>query len=216
MVYSEYRYIPATEQSALRKSTTALKTSTSKHIEDTVNCFYSPSSACERSAYEALWHQYSTTFSSSYSSQDEKSRLITFALKSGLSKDTLNACISISGYKSNYCVTIEKAEFYNYLRSLSFAQIFGIQNVISKENIVSSKSMDFPLPQLSDTSLSSGYPSVFYFPHSKLEINAYEDFWQKACMNIKDGDDNSCSDGNSINATAAVKFVVASRLKRSM
>lgn len=212
MDYSEYRYIPATEQSALRKSTTALNTSTSKTIEDTVNHFYSPSSACERSAYEALWHQYLTAVSSSYSSQDEKNRLITFALKSGLSNDTLSACISISGYKSNNCVTIEKAEFYNYLRSLSFAQIFGIQNVISKENIVSSKLMDFPLPRLSDVSLSSGYPSAFYFPHSKLEINTYEDFWQNACtiMDIKNGD------GNSINATAAVKFVVASRLKRSM
>jgi hypothetical protein len=215
----DYRYIEVTEQSALRKFTAGLDSDTSIHTEDNVDYFYCPTSACERSAYEALWHQYSTAVSSSYSLKDEENRLITFALNSGLSKDTLNTCISISGYESKNCVsTISREEFYNYLRSLSFAQIFGIQNVIIKANILSSKFMDFPLPHFSDVSVISGYPSVFYFPHSKVEINAYEDFWQKACtiMDIKHGDADFCSYSNTLNATAAVKFVVASRLKRSM
>jgi hypothetical protein len=216
----DYRYIEVTEQSALRKFTTALDSNTSIHNEGTVYYFYRPTSACERSAYEALWHQYSSTaVSSSNSLQDEENRLVTFALNSGLSKDTLKTCMSISGHESKNSVsTISREEFYNYLRSLSFAQTFGIQNVILKANIISSKFMDFPLPHLSDVSLISGYPSVFYFPHSKLEINAYEDFWQKACtiMDINHGDADFCSDSNKLNATAAVKFVVASRLKRSM
>lgn len=213
----EYRYCSVTEQSALRKISTILNSNSIIHIEESVGYLYRPSSACERSAYEALWHQYSTTISPSISSPEE-SKLIFFALKSGLSMDQLNKCISISTYQlSNSLSTgIAKEDFYNLLRCLSFVQIFGIQEIF-KEDIISSKFMDFSVPYFNNISLTSGYPSVFYFPHSKLEIIAYECFWQQVCsMDIANGNEDLCSYGNEINATAAVKFVVASRLKRSM
>ena len=209
---------------------------------------YSPSSACEISAYESLWYRVNV----SQIMPIDGSKVVSFALKSGLKTETLSRCWNIALENSGRH-TIEKEEFFVFLRCISFVQITGIDHV-TKEHILSTACRDFPIPDLdqnqnqnqnqdlnSNTSeeneiqINISYPTAFYFPTTKTEISAYNDFWSRASNeNMKKNitkvavaavigsteSQNNQKDSNllknRINAVAAVAFLVTSRLKRSM
>ena len=92
---------------------------------------YSPSSACERSAYESLWYR----LNSPYSANVSGSRVVSFALKSGLLKTTLSKCWKIALADSGRNC-IQKEEFFVFLRCISFVQVTGII-AVTKEHILS-------------------------------------------------------------------------------
>lgn len=200
------------------------------------NCdsiLYRPSSACERSAYESIWRHVNT----SNTNMIEGAKVVKFALKSGLPKETLSKCWGVSLNESG-SRTIEKDEFFVFLRCISFAQTTGIYSV-SAHHITSTADRDLPLPDFEQEEYSakasqpSMYPAAFYFPQTKFEIRAYDDLWLKAVITCAsnssdtdtadDGSDRDrsslrqCSkDKESIGAVGAVAYVVTSRLQRSM
>jgi hypothetical protein len=182
---------------------------------------YRPSSACERSAYEHLWYR----VSASRDSTIEGTRVVNFAVKSGLSKETLSRCWTTSLNESGRR-SIQKDEFFVFLRCISFVQSTGISD-FTRDHISSTADRDLPVPDFDDTDYSLRskqtikYPSAFYFPQTKFEIQAYNDLWMrasnvKAVAALKEAvDDESCTSA-SISAVDAVTFVVTSRLQRSM
>lgn len=205
------------------------------------NCdsmLYRPSSACERSAYESIWRHVNT----SNINMIEGAKVVKFALKSGLSKETLSRCWGVSLNESG-SRTIEKDEFFVFLRCISFAQTTGIYGV-SAEHITSTANRDLPLPDFEQDEYSpktrhAMFPAAFYFPQTKFETRAYDDIWLKAVVTCRSksadaADENSdrdmsnpqkCSDEEekekekqreSIGAVGAVTFLVTCRLHRSM
>lgn len=184
------------------------------------NKLYRPSSACERSAYEGLWRRVNELRTSSI----EGGRVVMFASQSGIPKDTLSKCWCISLNESGRHV-MEKDEFFIFLRCISFVQTTGIM-AITKEHITSTADQDLPLPDFSTDEVraeSKGFPSAFYFPQSRLEIQAYDDLWQRA-QNIRSSSspkdtadsDKSNDHSESVGAVEAISFIVTSRLQRSM
>jgi hypothetical protein len=184
---------------------------------------YRPSSACERSAYEGLWRRVNELHTSSI----EGGRVVMFASQSGIPKDTLSKCWCISLNESGRHV-MEKDEFFIFLRCISFVQTTGIL-AITNEHITSTADQDLPLPDFSNDEvrakekLTMGFPSAFYFPQSRLEIQAYDDLWRRAqnvrsSSSSKDTADSSASNDHldSIGAVDAISFIVTSRLQRSM
>ena len=196
---------------------------------------YTPSSACEMSAYESLWSRVNL----SQIMPIDGSRVVSFALKSGLKKETLSRCWNIALENSGR-YTIEREEFFVFLRCISFVQTTGIDQV-TKEHILSTACRDFPIPDLdqppdsnTDSRQDVTHPKAFYFPTTRIEISAYNDFWSRASSDISQNvtavavaavtgsvlpkihekDTNDLK--NRMSAVAAVKFLVTSRLKRSM
>ena len=198
------------------------------------NCdgiLYRPSSACERSAYDSIWRHVNT----SNTSMIEGAKVVKFALKSGLPKETLSKCWGVSLNESG-SRTIEKDEFFVFLRCISFAQTTGIYGV-STEHITSTADRDLPLPDFEQDEYTAKarqptmFPAAFYFPQTKFEIRAYDDIWLKAIATCRSksldtvGEDSDKDRLNfhkislekeSIGAVGAVTFVVTSRLRRSM
>ena len=181
---------------------------------------YRPLSACERSAYEHLWYR----VSASRDSTIEGTRVVNFAVKSGLSKETLSKCWSISLNESGRR-SIQKDEFFVFLRCISFVQSTGISD-ITRDHISATADRDLPVPDFDDNDYSLRseqaikYPSALYFPQTKFEIQAYNDLWMRAsnvraASACKDSDESYASTA-SIGAVDAVTFVVTSRLQRAM
>ena len=182
---------------------------------------YSPSSACERGAYETLWDCVNTTNSISLSGD----KVVSFAMRSGLQKGTLSKCWNTALDQSGRH-NITKEEFFVFLRCLSFVQVTGINNV-NKEHILSTACRDFPLPNFyqnekneknknGNNDVQTTYPLAFYFPTTKLETSAYNDLWIRASTKNSEKSENSGNSVDRISAITAVSFLVTSRLRRTM
>ena len=185
---------------------------------------YSPSSTCERSAYEILWYRVNTANSTALSGD----KVVSFAMRSGLQKGTLSKCWNMALEQSGRH-HITKEEFFVFLRCISFVQVTGIAN-FTREHILSTACRDFPVPDLDrndvilNSRLQTMYPTAFYFPATTLEISAYNSIWNRA--SARDDSFNgtvAASTENDlyyregrISAALAVSFLVTSRLRRSM
>ena len=224
--YALMRALSITQRSQLREVTISDISDSSKAdipLFRYDSKLYRPSSACERSAYEGLWRRVNELRTSSI----EGGRVVMFASQSGIPKDALSKCWCIS-LNENGRHVMEKDEFFIFLRCISFVQTTGIL-AITKEHITSTADQDFPLPDFSTDEvrakslLTTDFPSAFYFPQSRLEIQAYDDLWRRA-QNIrsssspKDTADSAATNDHldSIGAVDAISFIVTSRLQRSM